>query len=239
MEKEQIKEELAKLADEECRTKLLLNYPPKAKSVIGVPQLNINELARMLSHEVNWEELCDSLIAGDSFDEMLLGAAIMSSAPQQPKAYFAKIASFVQNMDSPQICDAACTCFALAKERPLEMLEFLQPYLESQRDLDQRFAFVMLLDYFVNTDYIDDLLSRYSVAIPVGPMAEEGMAWGYQICYNAYPKKTFAILENLKMDKDMFNRILDKIACSKRLQPADRQALDVLRIYHKENDDEE
>ena len=238
MNKENVLEILGKNADSAFRENFVRNYPAEARPVIGINYNNVNELARMLSHEDNWKNLSDQLINGKTYEEFLLGVAILDNADIKAQEYFERITSLIPKIDSVKLCDAVCLSIRLGKEEPELMLDFLKPRLFSDNDMEQRFAIVMLLDYFVNTDYIDATLALFASVEVRGPLAKDALQWGYQVCFIAYPQKTFAVLDNLKIDHELMDSILDRIEDSKRLFPSDRLALQALRAHQNGEDNE-
>ena len=230
MEENNIIDELKSAVDKSYLATFLREYPQGARQVLGVPQKTLTEMARTYGHEKEWRILVDETLRGGTFEEELLRIAITDCANPQENEYFQRIAKFVKKLDSPQLCDASCLNIRLSCDVPDKMLTFLKDYLDSTKDIEQRFGLVMLLDYYVNTDYVDKTLELLLNTNVEGIWGREALAWAYMVCFWAYPMKTYAALEQMEVSNELFNEILSRIEKSSRLRPVELQVLQSLRM---------
>ena len=98
-----------------------------------------------------------------------------------------------------------------------EVLEFIKPYIKSEKEFEVRFAAVMLLNYYVNDEYIDETLKLLDEFIHEAYYAKMAVAWAVSICYINYPDKTFEFLKRTKVSPWVFNKSIQKITDSTKI----------------------
>lgn len=136
------------------------------------------------------------------------------------------IKSYLPKINNWSTCDSFCTGLKITKEYPAQMWKFLKPYLISTRDYDVRFAIVMIINYYIKDDYIEEL---YEIFNKIGTdwnsqsnpdqavyYVEMALAWAISICYVNYPDRTLEYLKSVKsqttvLDDFTYNKALQKI----------------------------
>ena len=93
----------------------------------------------------------------------------------------------------------------------IRVWEFLQPYLRSRREFEIRFAVVMLLNFYLNQEYIDRVLVSLNHVNHDGYYAKMAVAWVVSICFVKFPEKTMPYLQQNNWDIFTFNKALQKI----------------------------
>ena len=214
-----LQSQLYRLMDAEYKEQLLAHYPADARPVIGVPLSNLFEMAREHAGVRDREALVKRELTDQTYDEVLLKAWILGSNYASFDDATRLLERFLAKMDSPQLCDAICLAFRIAIEYPNETLDLIE----------QRYALVTLLDYYVNSDHIDRLLRLLAAVETLTPQAEDALAWAYQTCFLGFQQKTFFALRALKMEKESFNRMLDRILTCTRFNETQQQVLLTLR----------
>ena len=116
------------------------------------------------------------------------------------------------------------------KDNRKEVLEFLKPYIKSENEYEVRFAAVMLLDYFVNEEYIDTTLALLNEFTHEAYYAKMAVAWAISICYINYPDKTFEFLKRTKISPWVFNKSIQKITESIKIGKNLKDKARALRI---------
>lgn len=225
-----LQSQLYRLMDAEYKEQLLAHYPADARPVIGVPLSNLFEMARENAGVRDREALVKRELTDQTYDEVLLKAWILGSNYASFDDATRLLERFLAKMDSPQLCDAICLAFRIAIEYPNETLDLIERrYLNSEKGFEQRYALVTLLDYYVNSDHIDRLLRLLAAVETLTPQAEDALAWAYQTCFLGFQQKTFFALRALKVEKESFNRMLDRILTCTRFNETQQQVLLTLR----------
>lgn len=218
--------ELERMADEKLRQFSSAIIPGTPIIGVRIPQLRL--LAKRIVAEEDWQDF----LARDnrsSFEERLLHGLVVGYAKMPIEERLERIKDFVPRIDSWAVCDCACATFKSVKKNLPMTLDFLQAYLNSGEEYTLRFGVVMLMNYFINDDYIDYTLSRLDNLSPKQYYAQMAVAWALSVCYVKYPEKTTDVLMTSKLDRDTFNKSLQKIQESRRVSDAAKQRIRELK----------
>jgi 3-methyladenine DNA glycosylase AlkD len=97
------------------------------------------------------------------------------------------------------------------------MWDFIRPYLKSQKEFEIRFAVIMMLAHYITDNYIDEVLMLFDEVRHEGYYVKMGVAWAVSVCYVKYPVKTMAYLKACSLDDFTYNKSLQKILESYRV----------------------
>lgn len=221
-----IRKELESMADEKLRKFSSALIP--GTSVIGVriPQLRL--LAKRIAAGTEWKDFLAEDHRG-AMEERLLHGLVVGYAKMPFGERLEHIKNFVPLIDSWAVCDCACSTFKAVKKALPQTLDFLQPYLDSEKEYEQRFGAVMLMDYFINEDYIDYTLSRLTRLSSPYYYAKMAVAWALSVCYVKYPEKTMTTLRDCGLDKETYNKALQKIIESQRVSDREKDIIRELK----------
>lgn len=223
-----IKKELYTLADGEYRNQQAKDYPSHARPLLGVPIAALCEMAREYACRKDWQEIVNSL-TDDSFEEVLLQVLITGYTAQSFETAKKHFSEFLPKINSDKLCDAACLAFRTAIEYPYETLKWIENLLQEHDCYKQRFAIVLLLDYFVTSDYIDRVLSLYASVRPSYETSVQALAWGYLVCFLGFGTKTITSLASSHHSRELQTYIINYMMQSNRLSESQRQTLHSLK----------
>lgn len=133
-----------------------------------------------------------------------------------------EILCFVPYIDCWSVNDSFCASLKIAEVELENMFEVVKNYLKSNQDYEIRFAVVMLLEYYVNDEYIDQTLKLLDRDDWTGYYVQMAVAWAISCCYIAYKEKTLELLKHCRLDSFTYNKSLQKIVESKRLTPSEK-----------------
>ena len=68
-----------------------------------------------------------------------------------------KIRYFVPKITTWDLCDCVCASLKTTKKYEKEMWNLLKEYLKSDKEFYVRFALVMILNYYINDEYIYEI----------------------------------------------------------------------------------
>jgi 3-methyladenine DNA glycosylase AlkD len=80
----------------------------------------------------------------------------------------------------------------------------------------------MMLDHFVTEEYIDQVLPLLDQVRHEGYYVKMGVAWAISVCYVKYPEKTMEYLKKSALDDFTYNKSLQKILESYRVDQASK-----------------
>ncbi|MBD5520688.1 MAG: DNA alkylation repair protein [Lachnospiraceae bacterium] len=154
------------------------------------------------------------------------------------------IKSYLPKINNWSTCDSFCAGLKIAKEYSAQMWEFIKPYLVSTRDYDVRFAIVMIINYYIQDDYIEELYKLFnkvgadwnsqSASDQAVYYVEMALAWAISICYVNYPYKTLKYLKEVKnqtevLDDFTYNKALQKIVESRCVSSEEKAQIKLMK----------
>lgn len=228
--------------DYRCFSSKLL---PGVDNILGVRLPKIRKYAKVVWKEYGSAYLEETLNSKrqESMEEILLQGMIIGNLRdkikekqgitlEQIQQY---IRSYVPKINNWSSCDSFCAGLKIAKEYPVQMWDFLQDYLVSGRDYDIRFGIVMIINYYIQDEYLERLFpifnkigTAYTTVsekdVPDSYYVEMALAWAISICYVYYPERTMEYLkqmqtENTILNDFVYNKALQKITESHCVSP--------------------
>ncbi len=91
------------------------------------------------------------------------------------------------------------------------------PYLNSNSEYEVRFGIVMLLNYFIEKEYIVMVLRLFNSIKHDGYYVKMAVAWAISFCFIQFPNKTTKFLNNNDLDDFTYNKAIQKIIESNRI----------------------
>lgn len=99
------------------------------------------------------------------------------------------------------------------------------PYLKSDKEFELRAAAVLMMDYYLTEEYIEQVLAAYNQISPVGYYTQMGVAWGIATAYAKFPKQTMVFLQENTLDNFTYNKAITKMLESYRVPSEDKAIL--------------
>lgn len=203
--------------------KKLLPSSQKNTKIIGVrlPQLRL--FAKEIVHG-DWQKF---LMQNTNiyFEQTMLEGFIIAyvSIPLEQKFYL--ITKFLPKINNWSICDSFCASFKLKTTAKKAYLPFIKSYLNSPNEYELRFAIVMLLDYYLTTDFADNTLQLIYQVKDISYSVKMAKAWAFSKYFAYYPEKGLYFLQNNSLTTEVLNMTCQKIRDSKRISNEFKQQL--------------
>lgn len=228
--KEEIRQELIKLADDKYRS-FHSNLCPGVENILGVRLPLLRKIAKNLSKEKDYYNYLNN---NDTkyYEEIMIEGLIIGYLKTDNKNRFNYIRNFIPKIDNWAICDSFCNNLKFTKKNINEVWNFILPYTSSQNEFDIRFALVMMLNFYIIEDYIDDVLNTLNNIHHDGYYVKMAIAWAVSYAYIDFPEKTLTFLKNNNLDNFTYNKSLQKIIESTRVSKEDK---DLMRSLKKNN----
>lgn len=222
--KEEIKEKLKELADikyQEFNRKLC----PGTNNILGVRIPILRNYAKQLLKEYPVDILLKN-IEDEYYEEIMLqGMLIGLSKEKEKELIFKRIRQFVPKIDNWAVCDIFCGGLKITKRYPDEMWEFIQKYLDSNQEFEIRFAVVMILNYYISSDYLERDFQLFSNIQNQGYYVKMAVAWAISVCLIKYYEETVAYLKECPLDKFTYNKAIQKAIESYRISKEQKEFL--------------
>ena len=190
---------------------------PGEDRMLGVRLPHLRELAKEIAKE-DWRGYLKTA-QSDYYEEILLQGLVIGYGKAEPEETLRYATEFIPKITNWAICDSFCTGLKTAKKNPKLVWDFIQPYLHSTKEFELRFGVIMMLAHFINEEYIDEVLSLLDSIRHDGYYVKMGVAWAVSVCFVKYPDKTMAYLKASKLDNFTYNKSLQKIIESYRVDP--------------------
>jgi len=232
--KEDVKKHLLELAD--------LNYLEfeqslnmKSSTQIGIRIPKLREYAKKLSKEYKLEFLMDN-IDEYYYEELMLKGFIIGEYKNIDYGQFEKyVEMFVPKINDWGVCDTFCASLKITKKYNKEVWKIISKYLKSKKEFEVRFALVMILDYYINDEYIEkifDIINNVKLDKYYVKMAN---AWLISFCIIKQYDKTFKFLKNeCKIDNWTYNKAIQKSIESYRVTDEHKKELRKIKKERKD-----
>lgn len=209
-----IRKQIFELIDSDYQ-KFSATLIPNINNVLGVRLPELRKLAKKIT-KGDWRAYL--VTAEDEyFEEIMLQGMVIGYVKTDIEDILSYVAAFVPKIDNWSVCDSFCTGLKFIKDNKERVWEFLQPYLSSEKEYDIRFGVVMLLDFYIETDYIDMVLRLLDRVKHEGHYAKMAVAWAVSICYVKIPDITMEYLRNNTLNDFTYNKALQKVTESNRV----------------------
>ena len=196
---------------------------PGVNNIIGVRVPVLRSLAKKIIKE-DWRKYLKE--AEDQYyEEVMLQGMVIGLAKMDIEERLTYLAGFIPKIDNWAVCDVTCAGLKSTAKNLKKVWEFLQKYLNSDKEFEVRFAVVMILDYYIQEEYIYRVFEKLDSIHHEAYYVKMAVAWAVSICYIKYPEKTYSYLESCKLDNFTFNKAIQKIRESYRVPKEDKENL--------------
>lgn len=227
MENNQIRKKLEELADEEYK-KFHTGLCPKSSEILGVRVPILRNFAKEIIKEGNIEEYLENAL-NNSYEEILLQGMVLGLWKTNIETFSKYLEKFIPKINSWAVCDVSVAGFKITKKNMEYMWNFLQKYLKSNKEFELRFAIAMLLDFYITEEYIDEVLQILNNIKHEGYYVKMAVAWTLQVAFVKFPNKTMQLLKNNKIDDWTYNKALQKITESYRVDDKTKEKIRIMK----------
>ncbi|RXI43616.1 DNA alkylation repair protein [Clostridium tetani] len=221
-----IREEIFELIDEDYK-KFSSSLLPNIDNILGVRLPELRKLAKKVAKD-DWRKFIDTA-DNQYFEQIMLQGMVLGYIKINIEEILLYVAEFIPKIDNWSVCDSFCGGLKFTKNNMEQVWNFIQPFLSSKKEYEVRFAAVMLLDFYINDEYIDKVLKLLDNVNHPGYYAKMAVAWAVSICYIKFPEKTMDYLKNNNLDDFTYNKSLQKICESLRVDKETKKIIKAMR----------
>lgn len=227
----EIEKDLFKLQDkkyQEFQKKLC----PGINNIIGIRIPELRNYAKKINGQIEVNE-----IPTKYYEEIMLKGMLIGL---RKELNLEQIENFIPLINNWAVCDTFCAGLKQIKKNKEVMWNFLQKYINSNKEFEVRFAVVILLDFYIDEEYIDNVLNLLEEINHEGYYAKMAVAWAYSFCFIKFFEKTkikFEAIKNeilnknkCKIDQFTYNKAIQKAIESYRLTKEQKDVLRNLKI---------
>lgn len=200
---------------------------PDMDNIIGVRIPKLREYAKEL-YKCN--NLKDIKIEDKYYEELVIQGMLIGFQTKEPiEEIIKQVEEFIPKINSWAVCDTFCAGLKITKKYQTEMFKVIKRYLKSTQEYQVRFAIVMLLDYYINDQYIDQVLQILDNVKLEKYYVQMANAWAISICLIKYYNKTLDFLNTTKIDDFTYNKGIQKALESYRITNEQKEYLRTLK----------
>lgn len=222
--KQEIKKKLLELSDQKYK-EFHGGLCPGTDNIIGVRVPILRKYAQELFKEKDWKQTIEE-IDNEYYEEIMLQGMLIGQAKNEDINIILKyVEKYVPKIDNWAICDIFCAGLKITKKYKKEMWNFIQKYLKSDKEFEIRFAIVMILDYYIDEEYLKEDFKIFDNIKHEGYYVKMAVAWAISICLIKYYEDTVEYLNKSKIDNWTYNKAIQKAIESYRISDEKKQEL--------------
>ena len=222
--KEEIKKKIFELSDEkykEFHSKLC----PGTNNIIGVRVPILRNYAKELFNEQTWKETIKQ-IDDEYYEEIMLQGMLIGLAKKEDiNNILQYVEDYIPKIDNWAICDVFCAGLKITQKNKKEVWKFIKKYLKSNKEFEIRFGIVMILDYFIDEEYLKKDFEIFDQIQHEGYYVKMAIAWAVSICLIKYYDETIKYLKKARIDNWTYNKAIQKAIESYRISDEKKQNL--------------
>lgn len=220
----QIRENLLLMAEPQYRdfsAKLL----PEGENLLGVRLPKLRKYAKQIGKLYGTiyldAVLLSELNKKEYMEEILLQGMVIGNLKaehdEELASIFDYIRRYVPKIANWSTCDSFCAGLKITKQYPEQIWDFLQAYLTAGQEFAIRFGIVMIINYYINEEYFDQLFPIFNA---IGKRhhayyVQMGLAWAISICYVHMPEETKCYLKDMRAKPEVLDDFTYRMALRK------------------------
>ena len=222
--KKEIKKKLQELSDTKYK-EFHSSLCPGTENIIGVRVPILRNYAKELFSVQNWKETIKQ-IDNQYYEEIMLQGMLIGQAKKENIEIVLKyIEEYVSKIDNWAICDVFCAGLKITQKYKEEMWNFIQKHLKSDKEFEIRFAIVMILDYYIEEEYIKKDLEILDKITHEGYYVKMAIAWAISVCLIKFYDETIKYLQDCNLDNWTYNKAIQKALESYRITNEQKEFL--------------
>lgn len=200
---------------EEKYKKFSASQIPGTKNIAGVRLPTLRKIAKEI-YSSDYHTFLGNINC-QYHEEIMLKGMVIGLIKKSPENILTYVEKFIPEINNWAVCDTFCCGLKFVNNNKSLVWEFLQTYLYSDKEYEIRFAVVVLLNFYITEDYIDRVLDIFDNIKTDDYYAQMAVAWAISVCFVKFEAKTFDYLKNSNIDKFTFNKSIQKIIESYRV----------------------
>lgn len=198
---------------------------PGTESIIGIRIPILRNYGKELLKKYNFKDIMEC-INDNYYEEIMLQGMLIGGAKENFDVIISYIQEFIPKIDNWAVCDTFCTGLKITKNNKDEMWLFLQKYLKSKKEFEVRFGVVMILDYFIDEEHLEENFKIFNNIKVDRYYVQMAVAWAISICLIKYYDRTVKYLqEEADLDNFTYNKSIQKAIESYRITDEQKEFL--------------
>lgn len=196
----------------------------KSDNLIGIRVPDLKKVAKEISKN-NYKGFI-KYTNHNYYEEKTIHGLILGYLKIPESELFKLIDEFLPYNDNWATNDITCSNLKVFKQIPFDSV---LKYINSTNPWTIRFGLVLLLNYYINEEYIDKILRICDNVKSEEYYVQMANAWLISICFIKFQKTTYDFLLNNSLNDFTFNKSISKICDSYRIDKEIKEELKKLR----------
>ncbi len=198
---------------------------PTVDNIIGIRVPDLRALAKNLK-KTDMKSFLQVMEHGYFEERMLHGFVVGEICKERGISIEEKLQliwEFIPYIDNWAVCDSFCSSIKMAQKYPEEMLMLIQRALAQDMEYSKRFGYVMLLDAFMQPEYLPLIFDYCTKYIMETYYVQMAVAWLLSMCYVKDKDSTLAYLRKAHLDDFTYRKTISKIIESNKVDKKEKQ----------------
>lgn len=201
-----------------------------SNSFIGIRMPFMRKLAKEIS-KGNARKFLD-ISKSEYYEQRIISAIVTGLIKTNDYDDFISLVNaFMPKINNWAVCDCFCAGLKEVKKYKKEFFDYLSKYLNSNNEWYIRFAFVMMLNYYLESEYIDEVLKRCDSVNSDKYYILMAQAWMLATAYAKQKEATHRYFLNNNLNDAAFNKAVQKCIESLRVSDEDKKFLRTLKRH--------
>lgn len=224
MSNEEIRTRLESMAESKYK-EFSQSLIPGSRPILGVRIPALRNLAKEIAKD-DWRTYLDNAV-DDTFEEVNLQGFVIGYAKSDYETLLPYIENYVAKINDWSLCDGFCATLKITKKYKSEFKELLKEYANKDTEFDQRFVAIMLMDYYLEDEDIDETLAMLDALKHDSYYRKMGVAWAVATAMAKQREKTLEYMQpgNNTLDEWTYNKSIQKMIESYRISDEDKAML--------------
>ncbi len=180
-------------------------------------------ILRVIAKDISKTDYKDFLdIPKSTYYEEILIEGLLLGYIEEPNEFLEYFYKYLPKIDCWALCDSPVSNFKIMKKE--DFSDVCYGLILDSREFYVRVGYVILLNYYVDSDHIKDILS-ISLKDSDYYYVNMAIAWLLSICFIKFREDTLALLKEKKLSKDVQNKTISKICDSYRVTKKDKETV--------------
>lgn len=216
------------MADEKYRKFNEGLIPGTENTSLGVRLPMLRALAKEILRE-DWLSFLDASRSHPVFEARMLHGIVLGSAKCGIEERIDLIEAFLPFINNWAVCDTFCSTVKPSPADKEIFFPFVCRCAASDMEYRKRFGLVMMIQYYREDRWADDVFCAYSGFRHEGYYARMAAAWGLATLYIFHKDRVLEIIRSNTLDRFTHNKAIQKMIESYRISDEDKQMLRALR----------
>ena len=222
----EIHQRLLSMKDEKYRQFHIRLIPETKYEIIGIRIPNIRKYAKEL---ISKKE--DIKFGNKYYEEVLLHGIYIAGYKCSFDRKIKLIDEYIPRIDNWAICDSFVSSIKDIKKHLDDYYPYVVKYLKSDKDFIQRYALVVLLNYYINDKYKNDLYKIIHKQKYKAYYSKMAGAWLLSYMFMNYFEDTLSFISNNSIDEFVYKKGIQKALDSYRLDKKQKSILRNLNTF--------